>query len=62
MRDHGVPAAPGILGVAKRVIFGRRLGEPDIAAVAVQLAGFEGFGDVFFDDDGAAGGVDEPRS
>jgi hypothetical protein len=41
------------------MVLGCRLGEPDVAAVAVQMAGFEGFGDVFFNDDGAAGCVDE---
>ena len=42
------------------MVAGGGLGEPDVAAVAAEVAGFEGFGDVFFDDDGAAGGVDEP--
>jgi hypothetical protein len=57
---HGVAAAPGVLGVAERVVLGRRLRKPHVAAVAIQLAGLEGFGHVFFDHDGAAGGVDEP--
>lgn len=57
---HGIAAAPGTLDVAEWVVLGRGLGEPDVAAVAAQVAGFDGVGDVFFDDDGAAGGVDEP--
>jgi len=36
------------------------LREPDVAAVAAELAGLEGVGDVLLDNDGAAGGVDEP--
>lgn len=61
--DGGVAgaAAPALVaGGAQRVVLGRRLREPDVAAVAAQLAGLEGRGHVFFDDDGAAGGVDEP--
>jgi hypothetical protein len=58
--DHGVASAPGVLCVAERVVLGRGLGEPDVAAVAAELAGLEGFGDVLLDDDGAAGCVDEP--
>ena len=60
MRDHGVSAAEGVLGVAERVVLGCRLREPDVTAVAAEVAGLEGLGDVFLDDDGAAGGVDEP--
>ena len=55
---HGVSAAKGVLGVAEGVVLGCRLGEPDVAAVAAEVSGFEGFGDVFFYDDCAAGGVD----
>lgn len=36
------------------------LREPDVATVAVQVAGLESFGDVFLDDNGTAGGIDEP--
>jgi hypothetical protein len=57
--DHGVAAAPGVLGVAQGVVLGGGLGEPDVAAVAGEVAGLEGLGDVLLDDDGAAGGVDE---
>ena len=60
MGNHGVAAAPWVLGVAERVVLGCGLGEPDVAAVAAELAGGKGLGDVLLDDDGAAGGVDEP--
>ena len=60
MRHHCVSTAEGVLGVAKNVVLGRWLREPDVAAVAAEMAGFEGVGDVFFDHYGAAGGVDEP--
>lgn len=60
VRDHGVAAAVRVLGVPERVVFGRGLREPDVAAVAAEVAGFQGVGDVFLDDDGAAGSVDEP--
>jgi hypothetical protein len=54
-------AAPVLVGGgAERVVGGRGLGEPDIAAIAAELAGGESLGDVLLDDDGAAGGVDEP--
>lgn len=58
--DHGVASAPGVLGVAERVVLGRGLGEPDVTAVSAEVAGLEGVGDVLLDDDGATGGVDEP--
>ncbi len=58
---HGVPATPrGVGGVAERVVLGGGLREPDVAAVAAELAALEGLGHVFLDDDGAAGRVDEP--
>jgi hypothetical protein len=62
VRDHGVAAAEGVLGVPQDVVLGRRLGEPDVAAVAPEVARLEGVGNVLLDDDGAAGGVDEPRA
>ena len=63
VRDGGVAggAAPVLVGGgAEGVVLGRGLGEPDVAAVAAELAGGESLGDVLLDDDGAAGGVDEP--
>jgi hypothetical protein len=36
-----------------------RLRKPDVAAVATEVARLEGFGDIFLDDNGTAGGVDE---
>lgn len=62
VRDHGVAAAKGVLGGAQGVVLGRGLGEPDVASVAGEVARLEGGGDVFLDDDGAAGGVDEVRA
>jgi hypothetical protein len=35
---HGVAAAKGVLGGAQHVVGGRRLGEPDIAAIAAEMA------------------------
>jgi hypothetical protein len=58
--NHGVSAAEGVLGVAEWVVLGCWLREPDIASVAAEVAGLEGLGDVFLDNDGASGGVDKP--
>lgn len=58
VRHHGVAAAEGVLGVAQRVVLGRGLGEPHVTSVAAEVAGLEGLGDVFLDDDGTTGGVD----
>ena len=63
VRDGGVAggAAPVLVGGgAERVVLGSGLGEPDVAAVAAELARGESLGDVLLDDDGATGGVDEP--
>lgn len=62
MGDHGVAAAEGVLSVSQRVVLGGGLGEPDITAVAAELAGLESVGDILLDDDGTTGGVDEPRA
>lgn len=62
VRDHGVTAAEGVLGVAERVVLGRGLREPHITTVATKVTALEGGGDVLLDDDGATGGVDEPRA
>lgn len=54
-------AAPVLVGGgAERVVLGSGLGEPDVTTVATELTGGESLGDVLLDDDGAAGGVDEP--
>ena len=58
--DHGVAAAEGVLSVPEDVVLGGGLGEPDVAAVTAEVAGRKGLGDVLLNDDGAAGGVDEP--
>ena len=60
VRNHGVSAAEGVLGVAERVVCGCWLREPDISSVATQVAALESFGHVFLDDDGSSGGIDEP--
>ena len=62
MGDHGVTTAPGVLGVAERVILGSGLGEPDVTTVSAEVAGLEGLSDVLLDDNSATGGVDEPRA
>ena len=58
--NHGIPSTEGVLGVAERVVLGCWLREPDVTSVATKVAGFQGLGDVFLDDNGAASGVDEP--
>ena len=58
--DHGVTTAPGVLGVAERVILRSGLGEPNITTVATELTGLQSLGDVLLDDDGATGRVNEP--
>ena len=60
VRHHGVAAAERVLGRAQHVVRRRRLREPHVAAVAAEVARLEGRRDVLLDDDGAAGGVDEP--
>ena len=59
VRHHGVAAARRVLGRSERMVARRRLWEPHVAAVAVEMARAQGFGDVFLDDDTASGGVDE---
>jgi hypothetical protein len=63
VRDGGVAggAAPVLVGGgAEGVVLGRGLGEPNVAAVAAELAGGKGLGDVLLNDYGATSGVDEP--
>lgn len=60
MRHHSIATTMLVLRRAQHMVLWRRLGEPHIASVSAQLSGLEGRGDVLFDDDGAAGGVDEP--
>ena len=60
VRHHGVSATEGVLGVAEGMVFGCWLREPDIASVAAEVTALQGLGDVFLNDDGAAGSVDEP--
>jgi hypothetical protein len=44
------------------MILGSGLREPDITTVSIELTGLESFSDVFLDDDGTTGSVDEPRT
>ena len=62
VRHHGVSTAEGVLGVAQRVVLGSGLWEPHVTTIAAQVAGFQSVSDVFLDNYGAAGGVDEPGS
>ncbi|KAL2290575.1 hypothetical protein FJTKL_15622 [Diaporthe vaccinii] len=57
VRDHGVAASEGVLGVAQRMVLRRGLREPDVTTVAAELAGLEGIGDVLLDDDSSTGGA-----
>ena len=59
VRHHGVAPARRVLGCSERMVGRRRLWEPHVAAVAVEMARAQGFGDVFLDDNTASGGVDE---
>jgi hypothetical protein len=58
--NHGVAAAPGVGGVAQRMVLGCGLGEPHITSVSAKVAVLERLGDVLLDDNSTTGGVDEP--
>jgi hypothetical protein len=60
VRNHGVAAAPWVLGVAERVVFGCGLGEPDVTTVSTEVAVFERLCNILLDDDGTTGRVDQP--
>lgn len=60
VRDHGVAAAPGVLGVAQRVVIRSGLWEPDVATVTSEVTALQSIGDVLLDDNSATGSVDEP--
>lgn len=60
--NHGVATAPGALDITERVVLGSGLREPDVTTVASQVTRLDGLGDIFLDDDGTTGGVDEPRT
>jgi hypothetical protein len=62
VRNHGVSASEGVLGIAERMVFWCGLREPDVAAVAAEVTGFESCCNILFYNDGAAGGVYEPGS
>jgi hypothetical protein len=60
--SHGVSPAVLVSHGSPGVVFGGRLGKPDVSAVCSDLARLEGFGNVLGDADGSSGGVDEPDS
>jgi hypothetical protein len=60
VRNHGVAAAPWVLSVAKRVVPGRWLREPDITTVSTEVAVLERLSNIFLDNDGTTGSVNEP--
>lgn len=60
VRHHGVTAIHGVLGITERMVFRCWLWEPHIASVTTEMAGLESFGNILLDNDGTAGGVDEP--
>ena len=62
VRDHGVAAAKGVLGITQRVIFRCWLREPDVSTVASEMSTLQSLGNIFLDDNGAAGSVDQPRA
>jgi hypothetical protein len=60
VRNHGVTAAPWVLGVAERVILGGGLREPDVTTVSTEVAILESLGNILLDDDSTTGGVNQP--
>jgi hypothetical protein len=58
--NHGVAAAPWVLGVAERVVLGGGLGEPDITTVSTEVTVLERLGNVLLDDNGTTGSVNQP--
>lgn len=60
MRHHRITSSVGVLGVSEWVVLGCGLWEPDVAAVAAEVAGGQSGRDVFFYYYRAAGCIDEP--
>ena len=60
VRHHCITAIHGVFSIAERMVLGCWLREPDVTSVTTEMARLESFGNVLFDNDGAAGGVDEP--
>ncbi len=60
VRNHGVPAAEGVLGVTERVVLWCGLREPHITTIAAKMTGLQRVSNVLLDDDGTTSGVDEP--
>jgi len=59
MGNHPVAASKRILCIAKRVVLWRRLREPDVATVAVELARFQSLSDIFLDDNSTTSCIDQ---
>ncbi len=60
VRYHGVSSTEGVLCIAQRVIFGCRLGEPNVPSVTAKVARLERFGNVFLYNNRSTSGIDEP--
>ncbi len=60
MRYSSVTSTLSVGRIAEGVVLGRWLREPDITAITAQVARFQCLGNVLLDNDGTAGGVDEP--
>lgn len=60
--NHGIATTPWALDIAERMVLGSRLGEPNVTSITTEVAGLDGFSNVLLDDNGAAGGIDEPSA
>ena len=60
--DHGIATTPWVLSISERMVLGCGLREPHVTAIAVEMAGFQGLGNVFLNHDGTTSSVDEPRT
>jgi hypothetical protein len=62
VRNHGVAAAPWALDIAEWVVLGGGLREPNVTTISAKLTALDGFSDIFLDNDGTTGSVDEPSA
>lgn len=60
--NHGVSTTEWVLCVAEWVVLWCWLWEPDITSVTAEVAGSKSLGNIFLDDDGTTGGVNQPGS
>ena len=60
VRNHRVSASEGVGGITEWMVLRCWLWEPDITAVAAEMTRFQGLSDVFFDNNGTTGRVNEP--